>query len=63
MGQAVRGEFEGAKLEFIPALMTDWATWVELHPDTKALDKGDARRMTPTSPTIKAGGRVSLEKP
>ena len=42
LGQAVRGVFTGAKLEFIPALMTDWATWVELHPDTKALDKGGA---------------------
>ena len=40
LGQAVKGEFEGTKLEFVPALMTEWATWVELHPDTKALDKG-----------------------
>ena len=36
----MRGEFAGTKLKFIPALMTEWATWVELHPDTKALDKG-----------------------
>ena len=40
LGQAVRGEYAGTKLEFIPGLMTKWATWVELHPNTKALDKG-----------------------
>ena len=40
LGQAVEGEFAGTKLGFVPALVTDWATWVELHPDTKALDKG-----------------------
>ena len=39
LGQAVSGPFAGTKLRFIPALMTHWATWVELHPDTKALDK------------------------
>ena len=40
LGQAVRGKFAGTKLGFISALMTDWATWAELHPDTKALEKG-----------------------
>ena len=34
-------------MEFIPALMTDWATWVELHPDTKALDKGGRQAYDP----------------
>ena len=38
LGQSVKGEFAGTKLEFIPAILTDWATWSELHPDTKALD-------------------------
>ena len=47
LGQAVKGEFTGTKLEFIPALMTDWATWVELHPDTKVLDKGRRRVSDP----------------
>ena len=40
LGQAVKGELVSTKLEFVPALMTDWATWVELHPETRALDKG-----------------------
>ena len=40
LGQAVRGEYAGTRLEFIPALMTDWGTWAALHADTKALDKG-----------------------
>ncbi len=38
LGQSVRGEYTGTKLEFVPALLTDWATWAELHPDTMALD-------------------------
>ena len=39
-GDAVEGSFKGTKLEIIPALQTDWGTWLKLHPDTLALDKG-----------------------
>ena len=39
LGEAVDGQFAGTKLEFIPAMLIDWANWVEMHPDTKALDK------------------------
>ena len=39
LGEAVDGQFAGIKLEFIAALVTVWATWLEMHPDTKALDK------------------------
>ena len=38
LGQSVEGEYAGTKLDFVPALLTDWATWAELHPDTKVLD-------------------------
>ena len=38
-GEAIKGPLEGAKLEFVPALQTDWSTWVKLHPDTRVLDK------------------------
>ena len=40
LSQAVEGPLEGTKLELLSALQTDWATWVELHPDTLALNKG-----------------------
>ena len=40
LGQAVKGEFIGTKLAFIPAFITKWSTWVGLHPDTAVLDKG-----------------------
>ena len=40
LSQAVEGPLEGTKLELLSALQTDWATWVELHPDTQALNKG-----------------------
>lgn len=34
LGQAISGEHKGTNLEFIPALQTDWQSWVELHPET-----------------------------
>ena len=40
LAEAVEGDLQGTKLQFLPGLQTDWATWVELHPDTLALDKG-----------------------
>ena len=40
LSRAVRGDMKGTELELLPALMTDWATWAELHPDTLVLDKG-----------------------
>ena len=40
LSRGIRGELRGAQLELLPALMTDWATWAELHPDTLVLDKG-----------------------
>ena len=45
LGQSVKGEYAGARLDLFPALLTDWSTWVELHPDTVALDlSGDPVR-------------------
>ena len=38
LGQSVKGEYAGTELDFVPALVTDWTTWAELHPDTRALD-------------------------
>ena len=43
LSRSIRGELRGTQLELLPALMTDWATWAELHPDTLALDKGTER--------------------
>ena len=40
LSSGIRGEFRGTQLELLPALMTDWATWAELHPDTLVLNKG-----------------------
>ena len=39
LSTAIRGDLRGAELELLPALMTDWATWAELHPDTLVLQK------------------------
>lgn len=40
LGEAVEGELEGAKLEFLPSWQTTWADWKETHPETVALSKG-----------------------
>lgn len=34
LGEAMQGPLQGTKLEIIPALMTDWATWSASNPDT-----------------------------
>ena len=36
----VDGPLAGTRLELLPALQTDWKTWLELHPDTLMLDVG-----------------------
>ena len=43
LGEAVSGEMIGTELEFLPALMTTWEQWKEIHPDTVALDKNGRR--------------------
>ena len=36
LGQAMAGSLKGKKLTIIPSTMTDWQTWLELHPETSA---------------------------
>jgi len=38
--KGVKGELEGVDLDVIPATQTTWATWKELHPDTKVMRTG-----------------------
>jgi hypothetical protein len=40
LGEAVEGELQGAKLEFLPSWHTTWGQWKEMHPNTLALRKG-----------------------
>ena len=40
LGEAVAGPLKGTKLEFLPAIMTTWENWREMHPDTIAIEKG-----------------------
>lgn len=44
LGVAVEGPLAGRRLEQVPALMTTWRKWAQLHPDTRALDIGRAAR-------------------
>ena len=37
LGQSISGDYKGTTLEFIPALQTDWQSWVELHPETRVV--------------------------
>lgn len=40
LGEAVAGELEGTKLDFVPSWMMTWQEWKAVHPNTVALDKG-----------------------
>ncbi len=40
LGEAVSGPLVSTQLEHLPATMTTWENWRELHPDTLALQKG-----------------------
>ena len=40
LGEAIDGEFEGTKLEFLPSWMMTWQEWKTRHPETLALVKG-----------------------
>jgi hypothetical protein len=47
LGEAVRGEMLGTKLEFLPAFQTTWEDWKTTHPDTVALEKPYAGNYDP----------------
>lgn len=34
MGEAMRGPMQGERLEIVPAIVTDWASWKRHHPET-----------------------------
>jgi hypothetical protein len=38
LGEAVAGPRKGERLEILPVSLTDWASWLDRHPDTLALD-------------------------
>jgi len=40
LGEAVEGELQGTRLEYLPAVMTTWESWREMHPNTVAIRKG-----------------------
>ena len=46
-GDAVEGPMKGVSLELVPALHTNWGQWLELHPDTLALDKKGGSSLDP----------------
>jgi len=40
LGEAVEGELQGTKLEFLPSIQTTWEDWKTRNPNTVALRKG-----------------------
>ena len=40
LGEAVAGPLKGNMLDLLPAQLTTWSAWSNLHPDTTALSKG-----------------------
>jgi len=41
IGEAVEGELQGKKLEYMPSIQTTWSDWKRQNPDTVALRKGN----------------------
>jgi len=43
LATAVDGPFAGTKMELLSSQLTTWGAWLELHPDTKLLDRSIGR--------------------
>ena len=57
--QGIKGELAGTELEVIPVTQTTWAAWLELHPDTLALDK-NGRYSSESYNGYYSGGRAGV---
>lgn len=55
LSQGVEGPLKGVTLEFVPSTMTDWESWVRMHPDTRVLDKGGRYRSDTYTPYYSGG--------
>ncbi len=44
-GEAVKGRLKGSRLEFLPSMVTPWATWKQKYPRTRVLTGRRARGM------------------
>jgi hypothetical protein len=57
--QGIKGELAGTELEVIPVTQTTWAAWLELHPDTLALNKS-GRYSSDSYNGYYSGGRAGV---
>lgn len=55
LGEAVEGELQGSKLEFLPSWHTTWRQWKEMHPNTVALKKGFSGSRDPYDSYYRSG--------
>lgn len=60
LNQGVEGELAGVELDMLPATQTTWAAWLELHPDTKVLDKGGGGRIADPYALYYEDGRAGV---
>ncbi len=61
-GIAFEGPREGQRLERVPSMVTDWAYWLMLHPESTAYDlfAGDTYRVVPLPTILSQEGRASM---
>ena len=61
-GRAFEGPQKGKRLERIPALLTEWAHWLMLHPESTAYDLFDGKRYAAASlpTTLSSEARQSM---
>lgn len=60
LSKGVEGELAGVELDMLPATQTTWAAWLELHPDTKVLDKGGGGRIADPYALYYEDGRAGV---
>ena len=60
LSEGVEGELAGVELDMLPATQTTWAAWLELHPDTKVLDKGGGGRIADPYALYYEDGRAGV---
>ena len=60
LSKGVEGELAGVELDMLPATQTTWTAWLELHPDTKVLDKGGGGRIADPYALYYEDGRAGV---
>lgn len=68
LGTAIRGPFEGKRMDLVPVYQMEWRAWRQLHPDTRVLAgglgsrEGHGSNHTIGSPRVGRGMRATMAR-